>query len=69
MVGPIDHDMRHLRKTSLNNLFFLGPQDHKNVPYILSKFKVGIIPYIKNSFTDAINPAKLNEYIASNISV
>ena len=69
MVGPVDHDMRHLKKISLDNLIFLGPQDHKNVPYILSKFKVGIIPYIKTSFTDAINPAKLNEYIALNISV
>jgi uncharacterized SAM-binding protein YcdF (DUF218 family) len=69
MVGPVDRDMLHLKETSLENLIFLGPQDHKNVPYILSKFKVGIIPYIKNSFTDAINPAKLNEYIASNLSV
>ena len=61
--------MNYLTKVSSNNVVFLGPQEHKNVPYILSKFKVGIIPYIKNSFTDAINPAKLNEYIASNISV
>ncbi len=69
MVGPVDQDMRHLTKILSNNVVFLGSQDHKNIPYILSKFRVAIIPYIKNSFTDAINPAKLNEYIASNISV
>tara|TARA_B100000795_G_scaffold216890_1_gene170859 strand:- start:2337 stop:4178 length:1842 start_codon:yes stop_codon:yes gene_type:complete len=68
MVGPVDSDMQELKNIS-ENIVLLGKQDHKNIPYILSKFDVGIIPYIKNSFTDSMNPAKLNEYIASNLSV
>ena len=31
----------------------------------MSEYKVGIIPYKKNKFTDGIYPSKLNEYLAS----
>ena len=35
----------------------------------MSEYKVGIIPYKKNKFTDGIYPAKLNEYLASGNAV
>ena len=68
LVGPIDSDMKNLKNIS-ENIILLGKQNHKDIPFILNQFKVGIIPYVKNSFTNSINPAKLNEYIASNLSV
>ena len=68
LVGPLDSDMKDLVGLS-ENIILLGKQDHKDIPFVLKQFKVGIIPYIKNSFTNSINPAKLNEYIASNLPV
>ena len=35
----------------------------------MSEYKIGIIPYKKNKFTDGIFPAKMNEYLASGASV
>ena len=68
LVGPLTSDMKDLVGLS-ENIILLGKQDHKDIPFVLKQFKVGIIPYIKNSFTNSINPAKLNEYIASNLPV
>lgn len=61
-IGPIATNIDKLKK--INNIKITGSIKHKNIPKYISKFKVAIIPYIKNEYTNSISPAKLNEYLA-----
>jgi uncharacterized SAM-binding protein YcdF (DUF218 family)/glycosyltransferase involved in cell wall biosynthesis len=46
------------------NIHFMGKRLHDEVPSYIQGFDIALIPYIKNDFTDAIYPFKLNEYLA-----
>ena len=37
----MDSDMRDLNKIS-DNIVLIGKQDHKDIPFILNQFKVGL---------------------------
>lgn len=39
------------------------------VPSVMAKLDIGIIPYVKNKFTKAIYPLKINEYLAVGLPV
>jgi hypothetical protein len=52
-----------------HNVELLGFTDYKNIPKILSEFKVAIIPFLKNSITDYVNPLKLYEYSTAGIPI
>lgn len=67
LIGPIFTKIDDLN--SLNNLVFLGQKKHDEIPYYIRQFDVGIIPYIKNNFTDSIYPTKINEYLAAGLPV
>ncbi|SQD80124.1 glycosyltransferase [Moritella yayanosii] len=54
---------------SENNIIFLGKVDYKYIPSIFDGFDVGIIPFIKNNITDAVNPIKMHEYVALGLKV
>ena len=41
----------------------------EDVPPIMAKMDIGIIPYLKNEFTIAIYPLKVNEYLAVGLPV
>ena len=62
-VGPI-FDNKYLNLTKYNNCYFLGHKDFKLIPSYIDMFDICIIPYLKNEFTDAIYPVKLNEYFS-----
>jgi len=66
-IGPISANIKNLLKNK--NVKFYGKVNHDYLVKKMSEYKVGIIPYKKNKFTDGIFPAKLNEYLASGISV
>lgn len=51
------------------NVELLGFKNHLEIPRILSDFKVAIIPFLKNSITDSVNPLKLYEYCAAGVSI
>lgn len=51
------------------NIHLLGSRAHDVVPYYLNGFDVGLIPYLRNSFTDAVYSCKLNEYLAMGLPV
>lgn len=61
-VGPIQTDIASLMK--LKNLYFLGKKEHKEVPYFIKHFDLGIIPYLISDYTNNVYPTKLNEYLA-----
>jgi glycosyltransferase involved in cell wall biosynthesis len=47
------------------NVNFLGLVHYQEMPYLLSKFDVCLIPHLLNNFTMTMNPKKLYEYLAS----
>ena len=49
---------------SIDNIYFLGSIDYKNLPYNANKFDICIIPFVINEITLATNPLKVFEYMA-----
>lgn len=67
LIGPVYTDIRLL--STCHNIKLLGERPHNDVPAYIKGFDVALIPYIKNSFTDAVYSCKLNEYLAMGASV
>ena len=61
MIGPTFDDFKLEKR---KNLVILGSKNHNEIPLYVKYFDVGIIPYLKNKFTDSIYPTKINEYLA-----
>lgn len=67
LVGPTYVAVDAL--TACPNIHLLGSRPHDQVPHYLNGFAVGLIPYIRNRFTDAVYSCKLNEYLAMGLPV
>lgn len=65
LVGPLDVPAL----ASLPNVHVLGPRAHESLSSYLHAFDIGLIPYVRSAYTDAIYPAKLNEYLAAGLPV
>lgn len=65
-VGPIDKTAKDgvQRISRLSNIYFCGPRDRKMVPLCMSESDVAIIPYITTSFTNAVKPIKIYEFLS-----
>ena len=57
------------RLAAFKNVTILGYQDYRTLPNLISRFDVGIIPFLQNRITRVINPLKLYEYSALGIHV
>ena len=66
-------DMRNLimksRLSKYPNVQFFDPVQPNEVPELLAKYDVGIIPYIVNEVNKNIYPLKINEYLAVGVPV
>lgn len=51
--------------TKYSNVFFLGMVFYAEMPYLLSKFDICLIPHLINDFIQSMNPKKLYEYLAA----
>jgi glycosyltransferase involved in cell wall biosynthesis len=71
LVGPVHPDCveRLNESRKFTNLHVLGPRAHADIPAYLSAATVGIIPFVRNRLTEAVNPVKLYEYTAAGIPV
>lgn len=62
-VGPIiDEPPKYIKENK--KIFFLGSKPHEVISTYINNFDLCLIPYIKNEFTDAIYPTKINEYLS-----
>ena len=62
-VGPIiDEPPEYIKENK--KIFFLGSKSHATISTYINNFDLCLIPYIKNEFTDAIYPTKINEYLS-----
>jgi glycosyltransferase involved in cell wall biosynthesis len=66
LVGPVSVDLAALR---CPNIHVLGPRPYNELPAYVQSFDVGIIPYLRSPWTEAVDPLKLLEYLAAGIPV
>jgi glycosyltransferase involved in cell wall biosynthesis len=68
-VGPIQKEslVRALRE--LPNAHFVGRRPHERLPSILSRFDIGLMPFLVNDFTNPLTPLKLFEYMGAGVPV
>lgn len=52
-----------------DGVFYHGEIPYKEVPRIMSQFRIGIIPFLKTPLTDGATPLKLFEYWATGVPV
>ena len=67
LIGDSAIDLSKLKK--LKNVYVLGSKPHSEISKYLSHSDIGIIPFKRNNFVDAINPIKLYEYAAFGLKV
>lgn len=66
LVGPVNIDTAPLQRP---NIVLLGNRPYADLPAYVQAFDVGLIPYILNDWTRAVDPLKLLEYLAAGIPV
>jgi glycosyltransferase involved in cell wall biosynthesis len=66
LVGPVSVDLSVL---TAPNIHVLGDRPYATLPAYVQAFDVGIIPYVLNEWTRAVDPLKLLEYLAAGIPV
>lgn len=66
LVGGVDVDTTRL---ALPNVHILGHRPYTLLPAYVQAFDVGIIPYVLNSWTRAVDPLKTLEYLAAGLPV
>ncbi len=68
-VGRVVWQVVPDRLRKYNNVIFSPPVPAAEVPPIMGSMDIGIIPYIKNDFTKAVYPLKVNEYLSVGLPV
>ena len=66
LVGPITGPTDGL---DLPNIHILGARPYRDLPAYVQRFDVGLIPYLLNEWTRAVDPLKLLEYLAAGVPV
>ena len=67
LIGPEFTEVSLMK--ACPNIKLLGKRPHSEVPHYINGFKVALIPYVNNAFTDAVYSCKLNEYMAMGVQV
>jgi glycosyltransferase involved in cell wall biosynthesis len=67
LIGSADVDVSALKAQS--NIHVLGPKPFADLPAAIAHFDVGIIPFVVNELTRAVNPIKLREMLAAGCPV
>lgn len=66
-VGPRERDLSRLRRYP--RFFDFDPVPYQELPAWITQFDVGLINYVQDRHTSAVNPLKLLEYLACGIPV
>lgn len=63
LIGQVHgRDLTGLR--ALPNVHFLGEKPYKDIPGMLRRFDVALIPFALNALTNAVDPVKMYEYLS-----
>lgn len=66
LVGESAIDLSAFRRA---NLHFLGPRPYADLPAYCKGFDIGLVPFVVNDLTRAVNPIKLREYLSAGLGV
>lgn len=66
-IGNVSTDISALKR--LNNVVFLGPRAHQELPAYVQNWTVSLLPFRDNAQIRACNPLKLREYLAAGTPV
>jgi glycosyltransferase involved in cell wall biosynthesis len=66
-MGPAQRNVGKL--AALQNVELPGAVPHDQLARHIETFDVGIVPYVRSTFTDTVVPTKINEYLAMGIPV
>lgn len=69
LVGPVSLDRTALEALQRPNIYLLGTRPYRQLPAYVQRFDVGMIPYVLNDWTRAVDPLKQLEYLAAGIPV
>ncbi len=69
LVGPVTEGAAVVDTIRAKNVHFLGVQSYADLPAYVQAFDVGIIPYVLNEWTMAVDSLKLLEYLAAGLPV
>lgn len=64
LVGPEDEDFRNATLHELDNVYFLGSKEAKELPAYVKGFDVAMNPQLVNDWTIGNYPRKIDEYLA-----
>lgn len=67
LIGKADVPIEKLK--GIRNLHLLGPRPFSQLPEYLAFFEVGLIPFVINELTLAVNPIKLKEMLSAGCPV
>jgi glycosyltransferase involved in cell wall biosynthesis len=67
LIGRADVDVEQLRGVA--NIHLLGSRPFRDLPRYIAHFTVGLIPFVINELTLAVNPIKLREMLAAGCPV
>jgi glycosyltransferase involved in cell wall biosynthesis len=67
LIGPAGVSLDPL--ANCPNIHYLGPKAYDDLPKYARYFDVGLIPFVLNKLTQAVNPLKLFEYYALRLPV
>ncbi len=62
LVGPLQADPGPLGRE--RNVHFIGSRELAELPGYVRAFDVGLVPYVRSTYTDTVYPTKLFEYLA-----
>ena len=67
LIGKEDVAIDRLQ--NIRNLHLLGPRPFNRLPEYVAHFEVGLIPFVVNELTKAVNPIKLREMLSAGCPV
>ncbi len=67
LLGDATVDLSPYR--AIANMHFLGRKPYAELPAYCKGFDLGLIPFVTNDLTHAVNPIKLREYLAAGLPV
>jgi glycosyltransferase involved in cell wall biosynthesis len=67
LIGKADVPVTRLQ--GIANIHLLGPKPFAELPSHIARFTVGVIPFVVNDLTRAVNPIKLREMLAAGCPV
>ncbi|GAB3886505.1 glycosyltransferase [Spirosoma agri] len=68
-IGEVPEPKLTERLGGFSNVTFIPPRQPEELPPLLARLSVGIIPFVCNKHTYTIYPLKINEYLAAGLPV